>query len=145
MNYPLPEKGCPNGYEYYQPSQFCYKAFNQPGTYDDAVATCSSEGGTLAMPRDAGINAFLIDLKNAVDDTADFWFGLTDRDQEGRFVWSNGVPLGHFSHWAPGEPNDDGNEDCAHYYPIDYESNRWNDLKCSDPSRSPKLICQVAA
>ncbi|XP_035685356.1 sushi, von Willebrand factor type A, EGF and pentraxin domain-containing protein 1-like [Branchiostoma floridae] len=78
---------CPNGYDYYPPSQLCYKAFDQWSNYDDAVTKCSSHGGTLAMPRDAGINAFLINLKNAVDNKAYFWFGLTDRASEGR--WRN--------------------------------------------------------
>eukprot|EP00058_Branchiostoma_floridae_P012552 XP_002598040.1 hypothetical protein BRAFLDRAFT_252948 [Branchiostoma floridae] len=139
MNYLLPETGCPNGYEYYQPSRFCYKAFNQEidrSNYNDAAATCASEGGTLAMPSDAGINAFLLSLKNA----GDFWFGLSDRGQEGRFVWANGVPLGHFNHWAPEEPNDhDGGEDCAHYW-VD-KGDRWNDNFCD---KSMKFICQVA-
>eukprot|EP00058_Branchiostoma_floridae_P003334 XP_002588822.1 hypothetical protein BRAFLDRAFT_89747 [Branchiostoma floridae] len=119
--HPVLETGCPDGYKYYHPNQLCFKAFNQQGNYDHAVATCSSDGGTLAMPWDAGINAFLIDLKNAVDKNAWFWFGLTDRVQEGKFVWADGVPLGHFEQWAPGEPNNayGGNEHCAHYWPAD--------------------------
>ncbi|XP_035684022.1 uncharacterized protein LOC118421003 [Branchiostoma floridae] len=138
------KKGCPDGYVYYQPNQLCYKAFNQRSNYTSAVATCSSDGGTLAMPRDAGINAFLINLKNAVDDTAKFWFGMTDRVTEGRWVWADGVALslGHFNRWSPGQPNNAfGNENCAHYWTE--RGDMWNDLSCSDPT--PKFICQVAS
>ncbi|XP_035684102.1 perlucin-like protein [Branchiostoma floridae] len=131
---------CPGGYKYYQPSQLCYKAFNQQSDYTSAAATCSSGGGTLAIPRDAGINTFLINLKNAVDSKAWFWFGLTDRDQEGSWVWADGVALGHFNQWGPGRPdNATKNEDCALYWP--QKDNKWSDFPCSETSL--KFICQV--
>ncbi|XP_035683987.1 P-selectin-like isoform X2 [Branchiostoma floridae] len=138
---------CPDGYVYYQPNQLCYKAFNQRGNYDEAAATCSSDGGTLAMPRDAGINRFLINLKNAVDNNALFWFGMTDRVREGSWVWADGVPLGHFKRWDPRQPDDAyGNEDCVHYFAGNsaiYVRNSWNDYPCS--AAYLKFICQVAS
>ncbi|CAH1272771.1 SELP [Branchiostoma lanceolatum] len=129
---------CPDGYRYHQHSRLCYKAFNQQSNYAAAAATCSSDGGTLAMPRDATINAFLINLKNAVDNSAFFRFGLSDVQQEGSWVWDDGVSLGSFRPWSPGEPNSAwGNEDCAEYWTND----KWNDISCSDTSR--KFLCQV--
>ncbi|XP_035685354.1 sushi, von Willebrand factor type A, EGF and pentraxin domain-containing protein 1-like [Branchiostoma floridae] len=139
---------CPDGYNYYRRSQFCYRAFNQRKNYNDAAATCSSDGGTLAMPRNAGINAFLVDLKNAMDNTALFWFGLTDRATEGSWVWADGVELAneHFKQWGPRQPdNAHDNENCAHYWQRNHEQverrNRWNDLLCSETFL--KFICQV--
>ncbi|XP_078685306.1 uncharacterized protein LOC144918406 [Branchiostoma floridae x Branchiostoma belcheri] len=140
---------CPNGYIYHLPSRSCYKAVNQESNYTHAVTTCSSDGGTLAMPRDAATNTFLINLKNAVDNSAFFRFGLTDIRREGRWVWEDGAALGGFSSWASGQPDNGGggNEDCAEYWPGNYAHvtarNKWNDISCSYyPSR--KFICQVA-
>ncbi|KAI8502507.1 hypothetical protein Bbelb_200950, partial [Branchiostoma belcheri] len=135
---------CPNGYAYHQPSRLCYKAFNDAATYNGAVSRCSSDGGTLAMPRDTATNEFLIYLKNAVDINAWFRFGLTDDDQEGVWMWDDNVPLGDFSAWAPREPSGSGSENCAEYFPESWsQKSAWNDGQCTDSSR--KFICQVSA
>ncbi|XP_078621334.1 C-type mannose receptor 2-like [Branchiostoma floridae x Branchiostoma japonicum] len=135
--------GCPAGYVYHQPSHLCYKAFNDKKTYSAAAATCSAAGGTLAMPRDTTTNKFLIYLKNAVDNTAWFRFGLTDHRQEGGWMWQDNVALGRFRAWGPGEPNNSGNEDCAEYFPGSHPThkNTWNDGPCTNAER--KFICQV--
>ncbi|XP_078683088.1 uncharacterized protein LOC144917177 [Branchiostoma floridae x Branchiostoma belcheri] len=137
------QTGCPDGYVYHQPNRLCYKAFNDTATYNGAVSRCSSDGGVLAMPRDNATNNFLIDLKNAVDINAFFRFGLTDVHQEGVWMWDDNVPLGDFRTWAPGEPNNSGNEDCAEYFSESHSySNTWNDGPCSRDDR--KFICQVS-
>ncbi|XP_078592871.1 C-type mannose receptor 2-like [Branchiostoma floridae x Branchiostoma japonicum] len=136
--------GCPEGYVYHEPSRVCYKAFNEETNYHDAVAKCSSDGGTLAMPRDAATNKFLIYLKNAVDNNAWFRFGLTELQQEGTWMWADNVTLGNVSAWGPGEPNNSGQgEDCAEYFPGSNgnRKNTWNDGPCSRDNR--KFICQV--
>ncbi|XP_019617618.1 PREDICTED: C-type lectin lectoxin-Lio3-like, partial [Branchiostoma belcheri] len=136
--------GCPDGYVYHQPSRLCYKAFNDRTTYIGAVARCSLDGGTLAMPRDTATNEFLIDLKNAVDVNGWFRFGLTYHKQEGVWVWDDNVPLGDFRAWGPGEPNNDGgdSEECAEYFPeFWFKKNTWNDGSCTEAG---KFICQVS-
>ncbi|KAI8514473.1 hypothetical protein Bbelb_070640 [Branchiostoma belcheri] len=145
---------CPSGYESHQHSRSCYNAFNQESDYSGAKATCSSDGGTLAMPRDGVTNSYLFNLKNAVDNNAFFRFGLTDIRQEGRRVWEDGVALGGFSSWNPGEPNSliFYNEDCAEYYPRSYgdtNRNMWNDHPCSSTrngyvSHQPSRSCYKA-
>ena len=40
------------------------------------------------------------------------WIGATDAVQEGHWLWESGGALA-WSDWAPGEPNQMGNEDCA--------------------------------
>ncbi|XP_019641240.1 PREDICTED: uncharacterized protein LOC109482839 [Branchiostoma belcheri] len=135
--------GCPYAYVYHQPSRLCYKAFDDTATYNGSVSRCSLDGGTLAMPRDTATNEFLVGLKNAVDNNARFRFGLTDHHQEGVWMWNDNVPLGDFRPWGPGEPNSDGNEDCAEYWPGNHmHPNTWNDGPCTQADR--KFICQVS-
>eukprot|EP00058_Branchiostoma_floridae_P001040 XP_002586528.1 hypothetical protein BRAFLDRAFT_106427 [Branchiostoma floridae] len=72
---------CPNGYTTL--NGICYKAFYKKKTFSDAAAACGEDGGTLAMPRDAETNGFLISLyKSVIDDDA-LWFGLHDQVEEG--------------------------------------------------------------
>ncbi|KAI8490500.1 carbohydrate binding [Branchiostoma belcheri] len=138
-------KSCPDGYVYHQSSRLCYKAFKYSTTYNGAVSRCSVDGGTLAMPRDTATNDFLIDLKNAVDKNRHFRFGLTDVHQEGAWMWDDNIPLGDFRPWGLGEPNNQGNEDCAEYFSESWlesrQKNTWNDASCTKASR--KFICQI--
>ncbi|XP_035692582.1 macrophage mannose receptor 1-like [Branchiostoma floridae] len=125
---------CHNGYQIH--NNICYKAFNMQMTFLDASWTCRTEGGTLAMPKDAGTDDFLISLKKDVAERGRFWFGLADRRQEGVWEWVDGTPLEGYSAWGPGEPNNDKDEDCVLYY----DGKTWNDDKCSS---AKKFICEV--
>ncbi|KAI8482274.1 hypothetical protein Bbelb_399650 [Branchiostoma belcheri] len=117
-------------------------AFNDRTTYNGAVSRCSLDGGTLAIPRDSTTNEFLIDLKNGVDRNAWFRFGLTDVHQEGVWMWDDGVPLGDFRAWGPGQPSN-RIEDCAEYFPESWpQKNTWNDGPCTGADR--KFICQLS-
>ncbi|KAI8492064.1 hypothetical protein Bbelb_304370 [Branchiostoma belcheri] len=118
---------CPSGYQKYR--EVCYKPFNTFKTFRESANTCEADGGTLAMPRDADINAFLISLMNAVDKKGVFWFGLCDHEKEGTWEWIDGTALGTgYSAWGEGQPNNRGvAEDCAHYL---RDSRRWNDDGC---------------
>ncbi|KAI8502577.1 hypothetical protein Bbelb_192790 [Branchiostoma belcheri] len=95
----------------------CYKAFSTLANFGESALHCRVDGGTLAMPRDAATNAFLVSLKNAIDEKSNFWFGLHDRRKEGSFEWIDGTGLESYNYWAPGEPNNNGfDENCAHYF-----------------------------
>ncbi|KAI8498159.1 hypothetical protein Bbelb_241030 [Branchiostoma belcheri] len=94
----------------------------------------NADGGTLAMPRDADTNAFLISLYKSVSKGSAFWFGL--QRVEGRFEWVDGSALGPYNSWGPGEPNDvGGDEDCAIYVPNPPMKDKWNDYRCHDVHR----------
>ncbi|KAI8491595.1 hypothetical protein Bbelb_307950 [Branchiostoma belcheri] len=119
-----------------------YKAFNTRKTFSEATAACRADGGTLAMPRDAVTNAFLIFLKNSVTDYKDFWIGLHDQREEGKFEWVDGSALGPYSSWGRGEPNDewhDDDEDCVNYSAG--KKDKWNDAPCHFQLY---FICQAA-
>ncbi|KAI8491858.1 hypothetical protein Bbelb_302310 [Branchiostoma belcheri] len=105
---------CPEGYIIWR--EICYKAFNTPKSFSDAAATCRADGGTLAMPRDADTNAFLISLYNSLRDDCPFWFGLHDQNEEGTFEWVDGSALGPYNSWGQGRPDNlEDNQDCVVY------------------------------
>eukprot|EP00058_Branchiostoma_floridae_P028106 XP_002613597.1 hypothetical protein BRAFLDRAFT_93640 [Branchiostoma floridae] len=76
---------CPDGYMKYR--EVCYKAFDTYKTFSESADICRSDGGTLAMPRDAGVNAFLYSLTTTLGSNDDFWFGLHDQFFFALFVY----------------------------------------------------------
>ncbi|KAI8515479.1 hypothetical protein Bbelb_062920 [Branchiostoma belcheri] len=127
---------CPTGFKKYR--KVCYKVFNIEKTFMQASATCLSVGGgTLAMPRDAGINAFLFSLLKAADRYKNYWFGLHDLVDEGKWEWVDGTDLGtgNYSAWREGQPDQWGDQDCAMY-----RDDQWVDAECH--WKHP-FICQV--
>ncbi|KAI8511313.1 hypothetical protein Bbelb_104130 [Branchiostoma belcheri] len=134
-------KNCPKGYTKFR--GICYKAFNHTtADWRSGLYCLRDAGGTLAMPRDRDINDLLVSLKNSVDRTARFRFGLHDRLWENNWRWVDGRGLGtgEFSDWGPGEPNDFyGNEDCGEYFEA-LKGNWWNDAPCE---LRRKFICEV--
>ncbi|XP_066284646.1 collectin-12-like isoform X2 [Branchiostoma lanceolatum] len=132
------EASCPLGYREWHGT--CYKAFNTPVNFELSALLCRVDGGTLAMPRDAATDDFLISLKNSVDSNSGFWFGLHDQHKEGSFEWIDGTALGSYHPWAPGQPDNGWDrEDCAQYWY--YSKTRWNDDVCNNLH---PFICQVA-
>ncbi|XP_035664824.1 alpha-N-acetylgalactosamine-specific lectin-like [Branchiostoma floridae] len=102
------------------------------------------------MPRNAVTNDFLIFLYKSMSviDHNGFWLGLHDRREEGSFEWVDGSPLGKYSSWGPGQPNNglgqpnnyEGNEDCVLYSASLYDKDKWADRSCDRPFR---FICQA--
>ncbi|XP_078658507.1 collectin-10-like isoform X2 [Branchiostoma floridae x Branchiostoma belcheri] len=126
---------CPKGYTKWR--GICYKAFNTEKTFDQADAACRADGGTLAMPRDAETNAFLISLYKSMRTNKHFWFGLHDQREEGRFEWVDGSALGSYSSWGPREPEDRrGDQDCVLTL-----KDKWAVYYCDQPYY---FICQTA-
>lgn len=58
------------------------------------------------------------------------WIGFNDEAVEGSFVWYDQAPV-VYTNWAPGEPNNSGNEDCVQIYPGGSNPGTWNDLNCN--------------
>ena len=79
-------------------------ALTSPGSWTQADAEATSLGGHLVAINSAAEQSLLLSLFGG---TEPLWIGLTDRDVEGVFVWTNGDPLTYTS-WAPGEPNNGG-------------------------------------
>ncbi|WP_193755632.1 C-type lectin domain-containing protein [Psychromonas sp. psych-6C06] len=71
-----------------------------------------AEGGHLVAINSAAEQQFLNDTFLSSGDILPFWIGLTDKDAEGDFIWSNGDDV-TFTNWKAGEPNNYQNEDYA--------------------------------
>ena len=92
-------KGTHNGHTYF--------LSNTQETPEVAHANALAAGGHLATISDYAENVF---VSNMI--ASQIWIGLTDRDQEGTFKWISNEPVS-YTNWAPGEPNNAGNEDWA--------------------------------
>ena len=89
--------------------------------YVNAWATASSYNG---MP------GYLVSILSQAEQGflsgtfgANFWIGFTDEALEGTWVWTSGEPVS-YTNWAPGEPNNVGDED----YAVQYWYG-WNDTQ----------------
>eukprot|EP00058_Branchiostoma_floridae_P012572 XP_002598060.1 hypothetical protein BRAFLDRAFT_85725 [Branchiostoma floridae] len=135
----ISQRGCPPGYSAHGGS--CFKAYNQGKTYNQARQVCAADRGFLAMPKDEDADNFLRDLKDTVDPSSPFWFGLSDPSGEGGWMWEDGTPYNTVADWPkggwqPGEPNNEGEgEVCANHF-----RSGWNDAPCSTPHN---FICQL--
>jgi SAM-dependent methyltransferase len=83
-----------------------------PGTWEEAEAEARALGGHLVAIGDAAEQAFLERTFMAGEDRrkgAILWIGLSDREHEGAFRWSNGEPLRYVNWNAESrEPTDRG-------------------------------------
>lgn len=112
---------------------YCLNA--TPSSHADAKKACASGGGQLAELTTAEENRAVRDAMAARFAASTMWIGLTDGPEEGNWGWSSGAPR-TFEAWAPGEPNDFGDEDCAQLFADTWT---WNDLDCD--TRLPS-VCE---
>jgi len=104
-----------------------YHVCTEPHTWLEARDLCADVDSDLAVLDDQAEAEWLFARARAIE-PQDYWIGLSDRDEEGAFVWVDGTEL-DFEDWHEGEPNDaGGGEDCAHYWGA---SGHWNDLPCA--------------
>jgi Ca2+-binding RTX toxin-like protein len=99
-----------------------YYTLSTAGTWAQAQAQAVSLGGNLVTVNDAAENQFLV---KTFGGTERLWIGFTDEVTEGVFKWANGETV-TYTNWAPGEPNNAGNEDYAEFN--FGGAGRWNDL-----------------
>ncbi|KAJ7324376.1 hypothetical protein JRQ81_017396 [Phrynocephalus forsythii] len=100
-----------------------FKTDGTRGDYNAGRATCSHMGSTLAVPRDAAENSAVQQI--VIWHNANALLGINDMATESKFEDLNGNVIG-YSNWAPGEPNNKGNEDCVEMHP----DGKWHDRGC---------------
>ena len=78
-----------------------------------------------------------LQLNNWIKGNDKLWIGLSDKIQEGTFIWESGRQLSAeiAAHWFPGEPNGGVNEDCA----VVHKARTIIDIPCS---KKYAFVCQ---
>uniref|UniRef100_A0A669CZG8 C-type lectin domain-containing protein n=2 Tax=Oreochromis TaxID=8139 RepID=A0A669CZG8_ORENI len=109
----------------------CYVRSQSSGSWDAARKDCRDRGADLVVIGSPEEQTFLSTIS-----TRRVWLGLTDEKQEGTWKWVDGTPL-TLSYWGSTQPDNGGEEDCAHVY--SGEDMSMNDLSCST---SLKWICE---
>ncbi|XP_004644996.2 CD209 antigen-like protein C [Octodon degus] len=114
----------------------CYFFSDSRLNWSDSVAACQEMRAQLVVIKSPEEQNFLqLNSKNR----GPTWMGLSDLKKEGIWHWLDGSHLWFrfTKYWLPGEPNNDGKEDCA-----EFRGNGWNDGKCE---RQKFWICKRPA
>jgi hypothetical protein len=96
--------------------------------WDACTSACEADGNQMACITSDSDNTEVYDL---ISSTA--WIAFTDADSEGNWEWEGSCDSS-YTNWNPGEPNDDGGEDCASMWTEDMQTGAsavWNDASCS--------------
>lgn len=112
----------------------CYKVHTSPNTWDVTAEKCLDLNSNFVDITSSEENVFVASLVA----TANFdraWIGLSDRQQENRFIWTDGS-YSDFENWGTIEPNGNTSENCVF---IDSNSFEWADVGCNNSYRS---ICE---
>ncbi|XP_062587349.1 perlucin-like [Saccostrea cucullata] len=130
-------QSCPSGWIVHGGS--CYAFIDsEPDGWIEAMFYCSTVGAHLVEIESETENNFLKKHLLDIGATANYWIGLSDTIQEGKYIWHTTQDNVDFTDWGAGEPNDQGHtEDCAElFHPFNFQ---WNDAPCSVKSN---FICE---
>ncbi|XP_070564554.1 cubilin-like [Ptychodera flava] len=128
---------CPQGYEYHivEGEERCYKFVADPkpwyGGREDCLATLHGELVIIDSQEEL---EFVSGKMNSVE----YWIGYTDLSVEGRWRWLNCRDSSEWDlgNWAPGQPTNGTDEDCA----ITNSNNKWEDRDCNNPL---PYVCKI--
>ncbi|XP_041790155.1 CD209 antigen-like protein E isoform X2 [Chelmon rostratus] len=118
------EESCPQGWMMFGSS--CYYISSQRRSWDDSRQDCVQRDADLVIIDSREEQAFLTGFTMAT------WVGMTDREEEGTWVWVDGTPVNKDGlQWALGQPDSAfGGEDCGDLRTmIDFIG--LNDFNCS--------------
>ncbi|XP_035532219.1 C-type lectin domain family 4 member E-like [Morone saxatilis] len=120
----------------------CYLFSTNSHSWEEGRRDCRDRGADLVIIDSSEEQEFL--TKNIRKDT---WIGLTDRDNEGTWKWTDETPL-TLAYWVRGQPDSGGGdpqwgeEDCAILIAGKETEENWNDRRCDD---TLKWICEKMA
>ena len=104
----------------------CFIHYTSSGSsWHNAKRSCISRGYNLATVKNPRENYILYSTRYS-SSSKDCWIGLSDINNEGEFVWSDGS-TDYYRNWHDHEPNHLKYEDCVHFW----GGATWNDRPCS--------------
>nr|KAG5691741.1 hypothetical protein BaRGS_010244 [Batillaria attramentaria] len=91
---------------------------------------CNILGGRMLEVESQAENDFIVQQMSYRTGVDNVWIGLQDFVREGRFVWISTLEPPTYTNWAPGEPNNndnqnqnEGGQDCVQLR----ENGQWDD------------------
>ncbi|XP_071505817.1 macrophage mannose receptor 1-like [Diadema antillarum] len=111
---------------------YCYSLVTDMYSFTDMQNVCQLRTSQLASVADVSENNFILSLTqmgNEPDkEITGVWLGLTDKDREATFAWTDGSPV-TYTVWALGEPNNNlYDDDCVYF---DVQFNGWRVVPCT--------------
>ena len=105
----------------------CFSYFTSTSriNWETARQRCLLWGYDLASVKNSQENSLLYATRST-SNSVNCWIGLNDRSSEGLYVWSDGSNS-LYRNWRFGEPNNQENEDCVHFF----NNVDWNDKSCT--------------
>ncbi|XP_053395419.1 E-selectin-like [Mercenaria mercenaria] len=132
--YCLTISGCPDGWT--NRGNSCYFFSVDEKAYEEAENACMTLGGYLLVMEELAEYTLVKEVIQNTRIDGEYYIGLSDRANEGTFVWLTGAELNYNGGWEENEPNDaNGNEDCVHFN----MASNLNDLTCTEDLR---YICE---
>ncbi|GFS20628.1 C-type mannose receptor 2 [Elysia marginata] len=114
---------CPVGWHKNADTKQCYRYLETNVNYAEAVGKCTALNSNVTTSKSKEENAFILRLIYSP-----IWLGLTDKGEEGKFVWEDGTELS-YSNWNDDEPNNwDNSQDCVELT----KKGKWNDRSCEN-------------
>ncbi|XP_022093103.1 fibropellin-1-like [Acanthaster planci] len=115
---------------------YCYLSPTDVACFVDARGYCKEKDADLVSIHSQEEQMFLYDNLHL---DRQYWVGYTDLASEGHFSWTDGTES-NYTNWSPGEPHDNGGDDCVYMDPGFYgPRGNWNDGWCYGHSH---FICK---
>jgi hypothetical protein len=107
-------------------------------SFQEADEYCRSIGGHLATIQSQEENDYIYSLIISKGYESAY-FGLTDKDIEGTWKWTNGESV-NYTNWASNEPNSENSEENYAMFYYKYTDGKWNDGRWGD--NTVAFICE---
>ncbi|XP_033637952.1 macrophage mannose receptor 1-like [Asterias rubens] len=114
-----------------------YRLWNNEASWEEASKYCSEQDGRLAKIEDASVQKRLVRSIKRKGFKADWWIGVSDKETEDTWLWSDGTQM-TYTNWLAGvTPPQEEIKDCA--FMKQSEDYLWDDEVC-DLKKS--FICE---
>ncbi|XP_076077316.1 hemicentin-1-like [Mytilus galloprovincialis] len=96
---------CPSGWIYNENSCYLFTITSYGIPWFGAKTFCEEHGAKLAEIETESEDKYILSNMKNLGSRDYFWLGGRDDEVEGSWKWSSGTPF-TYTHWLPGEPND---------------------------------------